>query len=106
MSALHHFLLAAALLAGLTGAIFVAGTAYYLSAYLGAGSALAARDHLVGLGLGLRYTFGAFAVASGLVWPVRRMLPPALVRVLMLPAAVSGAILLGWLALRTAGWPV
>lgn len=101
MSALHSFLLAAALLAALTGLIFLAGTGYYLSAYLGAESPLAARDHLVGLGLGLRYTFGAFAVAAALVLPVRRVLPAALVRLLVVPAGVSGALLVAWVVLRT-----
>jgi hypothetical protein len=99
---LQSFLLAAGALAFLVGAAFAVGTGYYLSGYLGAESPVIARDHLVGLGLGLRYTFGAFAVAAGLVLPVRRVLPPALVRVMVIPAAVSGAVLIGWLTLRLA----
>lgn len=102
MSALHHFLLATALLAAVTGVLFLAGSAYYLAAYLGAETALAARDHLTGLGIGLRYTFGAFAVAAVCVFPLRRALSRPLVRLLAGTAVVTGGIVVMW----QAGWAV
>lgn len=102
MNALASFLFAAAVLAAVVGMVFVAGTAYYLSGYLSAASELAARDQLAGVGVGLRYTFGAFAVTAALVFPVRHALPRPLVRLLSLPAVISGGLLLavvGWRAI-------
>lgn len=101
MNALASFLFAAAVLAAVVGVVFVAGTAHYLSGYLSATSELAARDQLAAVAVGLRYTFGAFAVTATLAFPVRHALPRPLVRLLTLPAVVSGGLLLagvGWRA--------
>ena len=102
MNALHSFLFAAAVLAALVGALFAAGTAYYLTGYLTAASELAARDHLAGVAVGLRYTFAAFAVTAALTFPIRHALPGPLARLLILPAAVTAVLLLMSLAWRAA----
>ena len=102
MNAIQSFLFAAAVLAALVGVVFLAGTGHYLQGYLFATGEVARRDHLAGLDVGLRYTFGAFAVAAILVLPVRRVLPRGLVRLLTAPAVITGLALLVWYAWRLA----
>jgi len=102
VTALHNFLLAAALMAALVGAVFAAGTVYYLAGYLGAADAAAAAGALVAVAEGLRYSFAAFAVAAALVMPARRAMPPALLRLLAAPAVITGLLLLALTVWRAA----